>query len=162
MEGVLFTQPGMRYCQAQALVYSLTKDPVFFELSESEKNMVSERILEEVRGRMMEEIVLLEATKAAGKKKRIFKLRHAGAEFDMVIFDAKTNSCECFEIKHSSKITLQQARHLMDEGWLRDTEKRFGTITKRCVLYRGENADLENGIIYRNVEEYLNSLSYNG
>ena len=71
LEGVLFTQPGMRYCQAQALVHSLKKDPVFSELSELEKNMVCERILEEVRGRMMEEIVLLETTKA------IEKTRHA-------------------------------------------------------------------------------------
>ena len=36
--------------------------------------MVYERIMEEVRGRMMEEIVLLETVKAAGKKKQVFRL----------------------------------------------------------------------------------------
>ena len=39
LENILFTQPGMRYCQAQALVHSLTKDELFSTLSEHEKNV---------------------------------------------------------------------------------------------------------------------------
>ena len=31
-------------------------------------------------------------------------------------------------------------------------------ITKKVVIYRGENTTLKNGIEYRNVEEYLKSL----
>jgi len=158
LEGVLFAQPGMRYCQAQALVHSLKKDPVFAKLSETEKNMVCERILKEVRGRMMEEIVLLETTKSIEKTRRVFKMTFAGAEFDMVIFDEKTNSCECYEIKHSNQIIERQTRHLTDEDCLKATEWRFGPITKRCVIYRGSNAVLENGIIYSNVEDYLKAL----
>ena len=159
MEGILFAQPGMRYCQAQALVYSLKKDPVFAELSEPEKNMVCDRILEEVRGRMMEEIVLLETTKTLGKDRHVFKMVFAGAEFDMVVFHDKSNSCECYEIKHSDQIVEKQTRYLTDEKCLADTERRFGPITKRCVIYRGEDAQLENGIVYRNVEAYLNTIS---
>lgn len=75
LEHILFTQPGMRYCQAQALVHVLLKDPQFSELSEYEKTRVSDRILEEVRGRMMEDIVLLETMKAADRDHRIFKLQ---------------------------------------------------------------------------------------
>ena len=71
LENIIFTQPGMRYCQAQALVHSLAKDELFASLSEKEKSMVSERILEEVRGRMMEEIVLLETFKSLQKSKRV-------------------------------------------------------------------------------------------
>ncbi len=158
LEGILFAQPGMRYCQAQALVYSLRKDPVFAELSEGEKNMVCERILEEVRGRMMEEIVLLETVKAANRKKQVFKLTFARAEFDMAIYDHETNSCECYEIKHSAQIVDRQAQYLSDEGYLAETERRFGQITKRCVIYRGSDTVLENGIIYLNVEAYLKAL----
>lgn len=158
LEGILFAQPGMRYCQAQALVYSLRKDPVFAELSEGEKNMVCERILEEVRGRMMEEIVLLETVKSASRKKQVFKLTFARAEFDMVIYDHETNSCECYEIKHSAQIVDRQAQYLSDEGYLAETERRFGQITKRCVIYRGPDAVLENGIVYLNVEAYLKAL----
>lgn len=157
LEGILFAQPGMRYCQAQALVHSLRNDPVFAELSEAEKNMVCERILEEVRGRMMEEIVLLETTKAIDKSRRVFKMTFAAAEFDMVIYD-KTNSCECYEIKHSDQIVAHQTQYLTDEECLKATEWRFGPITKRCVIYRGPDAVLENGIVYSNVENYLKAL----
>ena len=56
VEHILFTQPGMRYCQAQALVHSLLKDEQFSALSEYDKTQITGRILEEVRGRMMEDM----------------------------------------------------------------------------------------------------------
>ena len=158
LENIIFTQPGMRYCQAQALVHSLAKDELFTSLSEQEKTMVSECILEEVRGRMMEEIVLLETFKSAKKNKRVFKLTFSVGEFDMAIYDSKENTCECYEIKHSVQIVPAQTKYLIDEEKLNQTSKRFGKISKRCVLYRGEDTVLENGIEYRNVEAYLKEL----
>lgn len=158
LEHILFTQPGMRYCQAQALVHVLLKDPQFSELSEYEKTRVSDRILEEVRGRMLEDIVLLETMKAADRDHRIFKLQFEVGEFDMVIYDQKENCCDIFEIKHSSTQVPLQYRHLMDEDKCRRTEKRFGTIRGRYVLYRGEDIQMENGVQYRNVESYLKEL----
>lgn len=47
---------------------------------------------------------------------------------------------------------------LIDEEKLKSTEFRYGKITKKVVIYHGENTTLENGIEYRNVEEYLKSL----
>jgi len=41
---------------------------------------------------------------------------------------------------------------------LKGTEFRYGKITKKVVIYRGENTTLKNGIKYRNVEEYLKLL----
>ena len=158
LENIIFTQPGMRYCQAQALVHSLAKDELFASLSEQEKTMVSERILEEVRGRMMEEIVLLETYKSAKKNKRVFKLTFSVGEYDMAIYDSRENTCECYEIKHSDQIVPVQTKYLIDEEKLNQTSKRFGNISKRCVLYRGEDTILENRIEYRNVEEYLKNL----
>lgn len=158
LENILFTQPGMRYCQAQALVHALTKDELFAALSEHEKNLVSARILEEVRGRMMEEIVLLETAKSAKKQQRVFPLQFAAGEYDMVIYDARHNTCECYEIKHSKKIVPHQARFLVDEEKLKQTGQRFGQITKRCVLYRGEDAVIENGVEYQNTEKFLKQL----
>ena len=158
LENIIFTQPGMRYCQAQALVHSLTKDELFASLSEHEKTLVSERILEEVRGRMMEEIVLLETFKSAKKNKRVFKLTFSVGEYDMAIYDSKENTCECYEIKHSDQIVPAQTKYLVDEEKLNQTSKRFGNISKRCVLYRGEDTLLENGIEYQNVEAYLKHL----
>lgn len=158
LEHIIFTQPGMRYCQAQALVYALARDELFAALSEQEKTFVSERILEEVRGRMMEDIVLLETSKSVKKHKRVFKLTFAVGEYDMVIYDSRENTCECYEIKHSDQIVPAQTRYLVDEEKLNQTRRRFGTISKRCVLYRGGDISLENGIEYRNVERYLKQI----
>ena len=76
----------------------------------------------------------------------------------MAIYDSKENTCECYEIKHSNQIVSAQTKYLVDEEKLNQTSKRFGVINKRCVLYRGENTILENGIKYQNVEEYLKKL----
>lgn len=153
----VFTQPGMRYSQAKELVQSLLEDGEFQELSIDERNAVIERILSDIKGRMMEDIVLLE-TKIANPKKQVFQLQFVVGEFDMVVADNANATCEIYEVKHSKEKANEQFRHLIDEEKLKNTEFRYGKITKRTVIYRGENATLENGIEYRNVEDYLKSL----
>lgn len=153
----VFTQPGMRYSQAKELVQSLLEDEEFQELSIDERNAVIERILSDIKGRMMEDIVLLE-TKIANPKRQVFQLQFAVGEFDMVVADNVNATCEIYEVKHSKEQAKEQFRHLIDEEKLQNTEFRYGKITKRIVIYRGENETLENGIEYRNVEEYLKSL----
>ena len=152
----VFTQPGLRYCQAEALVRALMQDHAFRELSLSERNRVTERILNEIRGRMMEDIVLLE-TKHARRNCEVFHLQFAIGEFDMVVFDEKNESCQIYEIKHSSEAVLEQCRYLLDEQKCRETEFRYGTITGKYVIYRGEDMFV-NGIQYLNVEKYLLNL----
>lgn len=153
----VIAQPGLRYAQADALVKSLLLDETFSDLSLPERNFVTERILNEIRGRMMEDIVLLE-TSLANPKKQVFVLQFAVGEFDMVLFDPESASCSIFEIKHSERIVPQQYRHLIDEKKCSDTEHRYGTITGKYVLYRGESQSVGD-IRYWNVEDYLKSLS---
>ena len=62
---------------------------------------------------------------------------------------------QVFSSKEQAK---EQYRHLIDDEKLKNTEFRHGKITKRVVIYRGENMTLENGIEYKNVEEYLKSF----
>lgn len=157
-ERVLFVQPGMRYCQAQALVHSLLKDQFFYLLPESEKKYIAERMLEEVRGRMLEDIILLETMEALGKDYRVFKLQFATGEFDMVIRNEKNNTCAIYEIKHSREYVREQARHLMNESKLSLTTLHFGKVVGRYVLYLGEEMDTEEGISYRNAEKFLKAL----
>lgn len=52
----------------------------------------------------------------------------------MAIYNSKSNTCECYEIKHSRQIVPMQTRYLVDEERLTQTSKRFGKISKRCVL----------------------------
>lgn len=157
-ERILFTQPGMRYCQAQALVYSLMQDETFGQLTEDEKTFITDRILEEVRGRMLEDIVLLETMKALGRNYDVFKYQFATGEYDMLIYGRNERGCAAYEIKHSDKCVSEQSRHLRNENMLLLTTPRFGTLEGRYVLYLGENKDTDDGIAYRNAEQFLKAL----
>lgn len=153
----IFTQQGMRYSQAKELIQSLLMDAEFQNLSIKERNEIIARILNEIKGRMMEDIVLLE-TKLGCPNKEVFKLQFSVGEFDMVVVDKNNLTCKIFEIKHSKEIVKEQYRHLIDEEKLKNTEFRYGKITERAIIYRGENALLDNEIKYINVEEYLKSF----
>ena len=152
----VIAQPGLRYAQADALIRSLLLDETFSALSLAERSAVQERILTEIKGRMLEDIVLLE-TKLANPKKQVFVLQFPVGEFDMVVFDPNAGSCRIFEIKHSEEAVSQQYRHLIDEEKCAQTEHRYGPITGKFVLYRGESQVVD-GIQYQNVEEYLKTL----
>ena len=157
-ERILFTQPGMRYCQAQALVHSLMKDETFRMLDHETASYVAERLLGEVRGRMLEDIILLETSKALGREYEVFKFMFGSGEFDMVIFDKKNSVCAIYEIKHSNQCVREQARHLLEEGKLGLISPRFGRLAGRFVLYLGESMDTKDGIAYRNAEQFLKRL----
>ena len=152
----VITQPGMRYAQANAIVSNLLLDAKFSELSLVERQRILDRLLSEIRGRMMEDIVLLE-TKIAHPEKKVFKLQFAVGEFDMVVFDSKELNCKIYEVKYSKEQVPEQSRHLKDEEKCAMTSHRYGEITGKYVIYRGESGSLE-GIQYLNVEEYLKSL----
>jgi len=152
----VITQPGMRYAQANAIVENLLLDARFNELSIGERQRILERLLNEIRGRMMEEIVLLE-TKIARPDKKVFKLQFTVGEFDMVVFDPKTLTCEIYEVKHSKEQVPDQYRHITNEEKCAMTSHRYGEIEGRYVIYRGGNARVDN-VQYLNVEDYLKAL----
>mgnify|MGYP000813008415 CR=1 FL=1 len=158
-EHIVFSQPGMRYAIAKALVYSLMQDAYFASIPEADKAYITGKILDDVKGRMLEDIVLLEVRKTAPSTMEAFKFKFdTGGEFDMVIYDEKENCCEIFEIKHSKEAVPQQYRHLIDKQKCAQTEHRYGPITEKFVLYRGGSQEID-GIQYQNVEEYLQSLA---
>lgn len=152
----VISQPGLRYAQADALIKSLLLDETFASISLAERNAIQSRILAEIKGRMLEDIVLLE-TKLAYPDKQVFVLQFPIGEFDMVIFDPSAASCQIYEVKHSTEIASSQYRHLVDVEKCAQTEHRYGPIIGKFVLYRGENKVVE-GIQYQNVEEYLRSI----
>ena len=161
---VLFTQPGMRYCQAEALVRAMMKDSSFSKESPAEQEYVTGRVLDDVRGRMLEDIVLLETMESMPRPRdifsgsEVFKLQFESGEFDMVVRDLSAGTCRLYEVKHSMESVDEQFRHLVDSELLSRTEKAFGKIVERTVLYRGQDFDHDAGISYRNVEGYLKSL----
>lgn len=148
----------MRYAIAKALVFSLMQDEYFSTRPESEKRHIAEKILEDVKGRMMEDIVLLETAGASARNSDVFKFKFdEGGEYDMVIYDPQTDTCSIFEVKHSERTDPKQTRYLRDETRLAVISHRYGKISGRYVIYRGAPCTVD-GIEYVNVEEYLISL----
>ncbi|MBQ2881012.1 MAG: AAA family ATPase, partial [Clostridia bacterium] len=154
---ITISQPGLRYAQTKAVVEALMLDEKFNELSAVERRQVIDRVMTSIMGEMLEELVLLE-TKIANPKKEVFQLQFDRGEFDMVIFDSDTLSCEIFEIKHNNHVYPDHYVHLTDEKKCADTEHRFGKIKGKYVIYRGEPCEID-GIKYLNAEDYLKTLS---
>lgn len=154
----IFSQPGMRYSIAKALVYSLMQDEYFKSISAQDKKYITDKILSDVKGRMLEDIVLLEVSKTLPKNQEAFKYKFAtGGEFDMVIVDKDKLTCKIYEIKHSDKVVDKQARFLLDKEKCDLIEFRYGKILDKCVLYRGKTQQIDE-IYYKNVEEFLKEL----
>ena len=151
---VVFSQPGLRYSQAESLIKTLMMDETFKNIDALERKRITERILDDVKGRMLEEIVQLE-TKKANPALEVFKLQFAVGEFDMVVYDPENVCCKIYEVKHSKEQDSFQYRHLIDEEKCKKTEFRYGKILEKVVLYRGETFEAEQGICYKNVEEFL-------
>ena len=157
-EHIVFSQPGMRYAIAKALVYSLMQDAYFASIPEADKAYITGKILDDVKGRMLEDIVLLEVCKAAPSTMEAFKFKFdAGGEFDMVIYDKASKNCRVYEIKHSTEANEKQTLHLRDAEKCQIVEKRFGPISGKFVLYRGKDTFAE-GVQYLNVENFLCGL----
>ena len=155
----LFVQPGMRFCQAQALVDSLLRDDYFAGLDEAERELVTNRILEDVRGSMLEDIVLLETKRLAAPRDRVLKVVFEPVgEIDMLVYRAATGEVGLYEIKHATGRDVRQVRHLVNPKNRALVEKRYGKVTETAVLYRGKPAE-ERGVSYRNVNDYLKGVA---
>ena len=158
-EHIVFSQPGMRFAIAKSLIYALKQDAYFNSISEKDKAYIASKILDDVKGRMLEDIVLLEVCKAAPRNTEAFKFKFdSGGEYDLVIYDTRNHNCRLYEIKHSSQIAAKQTRYLRDAEKCEIIENRFGKITGKYVLYRGENATVE-GVQYLNVAQFLCDLN---
>ena len=157
-EHIVFSQSGMRYAIAKALVYSLMQDAYFASIPEADKAYITGKILDDVKGRMLEDIVLLEVRKTAPSTMEAFKFKFdAGGEFDMVIYDKASQNCRIYEIKHSTEANEKQTLHLRDAEKCQIVENRFGPISGKFVLYRGKDTFAED-VQYLNVENFLCGL----
>lgn len=113
-----FVQPGLRYAQAQALVFALGRDDGFRHLAGPKAKALVGCILDDVRGRMLEDIVLVETRKALPASQNpfdgfdVFKLQFDVGEFDMAVCDNANRRCRLFEVKHSGEMAAPQFRHL--------------------------------------------------
>ena len=146
-------QPGIRYAQAKELVRVLSEQPPFLALPEDIRAALMEKLYSDIRGRMMEEIVLYATSQS---KEGTRKVISAVSEYDMVV--RGDGYSDVYEIKHALHSDPSQVSHLVNPEMEKRFEQRFYPIRKRIVLYRGESKTID-GIEYQNVEDYLRSLS---
>lgn len=161
----VFTQPGMRFVQAQALVFSLVKEDRLAECDPTVLAKVRDKVLEDVKGRMLEDIVVSETIRALPRNAdplraaTAFKLVFPRGEFDMVVHRPEQRTFELFEVKHSDHADDRQARYLRDPEKIAAVEAHYGRVVSRTVLYRGPTFTAADGVIWRNVEDYLTRLA---
>lgn len=154
----LFLQSGRKYLKSMELIEDLLKEFGFDTIKEKDKQMIVKDISEEIKNAILKDIVLLETEKAISDRYRAFRLRMEEGSFDMVVYDKEQNQCNVFEIVNAKEIQQKHYRNLIDDAKTKELENRFGKITTKYILYRGEDYLDDDKIIYLNVEEYLKNL----
>ena len=101
--------------------------------------------------------MLFETVRTLPSHKEAFKLEFAVGEYDMVVYDEETDTCDVYEIKHARERHPAQRRFLLDDGCRETCAQVVAPIRRSVVLYRGEPCT-EDGVDYENVADYLRSL----
>ena len=147
-------QPAIRYVQAKQLLDLLMEDKTVSMLPLFIKDIIREKLLNDVKGKMMEEIILYQTYL---KNKDTFKVLFPVGEFDMVTLNKESKTSSIYEIKHSTQVTPKQYSHLLDEEKVEYINYYYYPVVSRAILYNGKEKDI-NGICYINVSSYLKSL----
>ena len=106
----------------------------------------------------MKDIVLFETGRGVSERYRAFRLHLPEGSFDMVVYDKEQNQCTVFEIIDEKEVQQKNYKNLIDDAKINELEKRYGKITTKYILYRGEDYFEDDKIVYMNVENYLKSL----
>ncbi len=158
IERVIFTQPGLRSCQIRTLLQTLLGTEKFVGLSEINKRDLTEKVMADVRARMLEDIILLETEKAAGGRHQVYKLQINAGVFGMVVYDPAANDCFICELRSGMRMAPEQYRRLADADKYNQIEKRFGPIRERFLLCDNPQAQQADGITFCRPEDYLCGL----
>ncbi len=174
----LYIISGLRIFKCKELIRILI-DRDFNDISNEMKNKIIEKVMDDVGGIILEEIVLYNSIYLVNKFNQKYnntigdtgrysihqeRLKDGiNEEVDMIIYDSHTNSCIEYEIKHTNEIDERQYRWLVDSKMQKYINNKYGTITKRVVLYLGINKkivgeDTNIEIEYKNAGEFLLEL----
>lgn len=165
---VIFTQPGLKYCQAAAQVEILQNTPLL-PYTMAEREVLADVLMNDIQERILKDIIFYQLSKDEEFHKRYtvgkFKTAASDGEFDIVCIDKETNLATVMEIKHSGKAVEQQARHLNNLKCCQEFEELYHTrITDKKIIYMGDTLmDKLFGVYYVNAEDLLKEpLQYIG
>ncbi len=153
---IITSQPGIRYTQVKDMVETFIQDDIFASIPALKRKNAQEKIMKQVSKHMQDDIILLE-TCFANPDKKVCSYKFPDGVYNIVIADTKEATCKIYVIKHSDKTSQKQTRLLVDDDMLKETERRFGKITERGVIYRGKSGYIGD-IRYINAEDYLLGL----
>lgn len=161
---ISFIQPGIRYSQAKSLVYLLNEDDYFKSLNAFIKESIISTLLNDIKGRMLEDIIHVAILKNCIKSYKskydyyVFKYKFIkNGEYDIVEVDRKRLTVNLYEIKHSNKINKNQIKYLNDDNMINAIEYSFGKVINKYVLYRGKDKIVDD-IHYLNIESFLQNM----
>lgn len=157
----LFVQPGLRYRQTLILIESLMKTPSFYSLSAQAREMMHNKIIDDIEGQILEQVVIMDSLmryEKAGVEVWQFRYNDGSREIDMVL---KTgDGLVLYEIKRSDKQVDKQYKHLVSKEVADVLNYTLGgDVKERIVLYNGKSSDIavnDTCIHYRNISAYLN------
>lgn len=158
MKEFLFLQPGRKYLKCKELVEPFLKALKFDNLNVSDRQIIVQGVMEEVRSCILKDIVLMETSKGISERYRAFRVHLPEGSFDMVVYDKERNECTVFEIVDVKEVQQKNYKNLVDEEKIGELESRFGKVTTKYILYRGDDYFDDDKIVYLNVENYLKSL----
>lgn len=159
----IFTQVGMRYCQAVALSKALVDSEVFGVYNEVQQQEILQKLKSDIKGGILEDIVFYQLSKdfvlpdEQEKFYAVTKYRDTKSrEIDVLVLDYKQKTVLAVEVKLSDKKTDNQIRHLTDNEVCSDIETKTGmSIINKAVVYLGKTDISKDGIIYINAEDFL-------
>lgn len=159
----IFTQVGMRYCQAVALSDALITSEDFGNYNELQQHQIRDKLISGIKGNLFEDIVFYQLAKEfkcsdnPEKKYAISKYRNAdNKEIDILVMDYDEQAVLALEVKLSSERVAEQREHLLDDAICKEIEDKTGmVIASKAVIYLGEHGETEDGVLYINGEDFL-------
>jgi len=160
----IFTQTGMRYCQASDFANALImSEDIFGNYTDTEQEEILEKLKSDICGGILEDIIFYQSITNLRNNPdcHVTKYRNktSGQEVDVLIEDFNKCSVVAIEVKLSDQYAEQQMKHLLNQEFCSEIESKTGlVIANKVVVYRGENDYIsDKGVIYLNAEDYLSN-----
>lgn len=93
-----------------------------------------------LKGSIQEAVCYLDLKKAGSYDFDMYRTADGSCEVDLIIKNHERKTLRLYEIKHSSQVVPEQAKHLLNQEFVREIEHELGyKAAGYYILYNGEN-----------------------
>lgn len=124
-------------------------DEIIKIISDNIREETSERYHAELAGEVLmgtiqEAICYLDLKVENRRDFDMYRTADGSCEIDLIIRNRKEGWMDLYEMKHSSQMTGEQVKHLINREFVREMEQEFGCKARNYyVLYNGKNMEVE-------------------